>query len=388
DGSYRIAQLPPGDYTLSSGSGEPVSVNVSIGGTTTVNLAGAGAVDLATVQVIGSRVINRVDVRSTESATNIRREEIARMPVDQNLSSVALLAPGVVASGATFGGLTFGGSSVAENVVYINGLNVTDPYRRQGFSTVPFGFYEEFQVKTGGYSAEFGRSTGGVINAVTRSGGNEFHAGAEFTMEPRAWVSEREDHFHKDGSIDERDRTRRGVRRRREGSAVLLRDVRAARQQPQGHRHHRGLVHRQQQRLLGWQAGLADQRQPPAVAAGLLRRGRVGHPQLQVRLGHRHARRGTGGKLRRLRRRQLVADVHRQLHPELRRQGGVRGAQAQFDQGQPAGSLLQHPGSGQYLPRGLRRGDHAGGVCPARQRRQQQVRRARGRAPGLRVDPG
>src|SRR5690606_33585078 len=85
DGSYRIAQLPPGQYTLTTGSGEPISVSVSIGGTTTVNLSGAGAVDLATVQVVGSRVINRVDVRSTESATNIRREEIARMPVDQSL---------------------------------------------------------------------------------------------------------------------------------------------------------------------------------------------------------------------------------------------------------------------------------------------------------------
>ena len=209
DGSYRIGQLPPGQYTLSTGSGEPVTVSVSIGGTTTVNLAGGGAVDLAAVQVIGSRVINQVDVRSTESATNIRREEIARMPVDQSLGSVALLAPGVVSSGATFGGLTFGGSSVAENVVYINGLNVTDPYRRQGYSSVPFGFYEEFQVKTGGYSAEFGRSTGGVINAVTRSGTNEFHAGAEFTMEPNAWASSAKDHFHKDGSIDERDRTSR-----------------------------------------------------------------------------------------------------------------------------------------------------------------------------------
>ncbi|WP_344760371.1 TonB-dependent receptor [Luteimonas lutimaris] len=209
DGSYRIAQLPPGQYTLSTGSGEPLSVGVSIGGTTTVNLSGAGAVDLAAVQVIGSRVINQVDVRSTESATNIRREEIARMPVDQSLGSVALLAPGVVSSGATFGGLTFGGSSVAENVVYIDGMDVTDPYRRQGYSTVPFGFYEEFQVKTGGYSAEFGRSTGGVINAVTRSGTNEFHSGAEFTIEPRAWTSSRKDHFHKDGSIDERDRTSR-----------------------------------------------------------------------------------------------------------------------------------------------------------------------------------
>jgi hypothetical protein len=209
EGTYRVAQLPPGDYTLVAGSGAPISISVSLGGTTTVNLTGGGAVDLDTIQVIGSRIINRVDVRSTETATNITRQELARLPVDQNLTSVALLAPGVVNSGATFGGLTFGGSSVAENAVYINGLNVTDPYLRRGFSSVPFAFYEEFQVKTGGYSAEFGRSTGGVINAITRSGGNEFHGGVEVTMEPSAWAASKEDHFHSDGTLDERDRTSR-----------------------------------------------------------------------------------------------------------------------------------------------------------------------------------
>ena len=186
--------------------------------------------------MVGSRVVNRVDVRSTESATNINREEVSRLPVDQTLASVALLAPGVVPPGATFGGLSFGGSSVAENAVYINGLNVTDPYRRQGFSSVPFAFYEEFQVKTGGYSAEFGRSTGGVINAVTRSGSNEFHAGVELTFEPSDWTS------RAGGPFPQRRHRRRarpheprrqlvlqdqpvGIRPHREGQAVLLRDV-------------------------------------------------------------------------------------------------------------------------------------------------------------------
>jgi hypothetical protein len=215
DGSYRLGQLQVGDYRLQvtrdgQPVGDPITVNVGLGGTTNVDLGAEGGVaNLAAVEVVGSRVVNRVDVYSTESATNIRREELARLPVDQSLASVALLAPGVVSSGATFGGLTFGGSSVAENAVYINGLNVTDPYRRQGFSTVPFAFYEEFQVKTGGYSAEFGRTTGGVINAVTRSGGNEFEAGFELTMEPSAWASSKNDHFHDDGTVDERDRTSR-----------------------------------------------------------------------------------------------------------------------------------------------------------------------------------
>ena len=49
---------------------------------------------------------------------------------------------------------------------------------------VPYAFYEEFQVKTGGYSVEIGRTTGGVINAVTRSGTNEFEFGTEVVWEP------------------------------------------------------------------------------------------------------------------------------------------------------------------------------------------------------------
>ncbi len=215
DGTYRLSQLPVGDYTLSvsrggQGAGQDLTVSVPLGGTATINLNAEGGLrNLDTVHVVGSRVVNRVDVYSTESSFNINREELARLPVDQSLSSVALLAPGVVASGATFGGLTFGGSSVAENVAYINGLNVTDPYRRQGFSSVPFAFYKEVQVKTGGYSAEFGRSTGGVINAVTRSGTNEFHGGVQVTAEPAAWESSRDDHFYRDGSITDLNRTSR-----------------------------------------------------------------------------------------------------------------------------------------------------------------------------------
>lgn len=200
DGAYRLSQLPVGDYTLTvtrggQPVGEPIAVNIGLGGTTNVNLGGDGAlVNLDAVQVVGSRVVNRVDVYSTESATNITREEWARLPVDQSLSSVALLAPGVIGGNSSFGGISFGGSSVAENSVFINGLNVTDFYRRQSFSTAPFAFFQEFQVKTGGYSVEFGRATGGVINAVTRAGGNEFDGGVEITFEPAAWRARADDH--------------------------------------------------------------------------------------------------------------------------------------------------------------------------------------------------
>ena len=210
DGSYRLSQLPVGDYSLQvtragQAVGSPLQVNVPLGGTATINLGGEGGLtNLDTVQVVGSRVINRVDVYSTETATNISREELARVPVDQTLGSVALLAPGVLSGNSSFGGISFGGSSVAENSVFINGLNVTDFYRRQSFSTVPFAFYEEFQVKTGGYSVEFGRSTGGVINAVTRRGSNVFKGGIQTTFEPAAWHAEGDDHYYADGSVNVR----------------------------------------------------------------------------------------------------------------------------------------------------------------------------------------
>jgi hypothetical protein len=200
DGSYRIPFLPVGDYELkTSAGGAPVEVTVTLGNATTVNIGSAGATRLGAVNVTANRVVSAVDVTSTESATNLSRQEIKRLPVDQNVTAVTMLAPGVVKGNAGFGGISFGGSSVAENAFYVNGLNVTDFYNRNGFSQAPFLFYQEFQVKTGGYSVEYGRTTGGVVNAVVRQGSNEFHAGAQYTFEPRAWQSSKRDLYDADG---------------------------------------------------------------------------------------------------------------------------------------------------------------------------------------------
>ena len=161
--------------------------------------------------------------------------------MEKDLLSVALLAPGVV-KGHNFGGgagVSFGGSSVAENTIYINGLNVTDFYNRIGFSSVPYAFYKEFQVKTGGYSVEFGRTTGGVINAVTRSGTNEFEFGSEITWEPDFLQAHKSNQPGILGEYDEYNRTNvRRLRRRtdHQGQAVLLRAVRVPRLQPRQHR--------------------------------------------------------------------------------------------------------------------------------------------------------
>jgi len=219
DGYYRFPYLPVGKYEVNATKdgavlGKLADVTVALGNATTANVT-VGAITLEEIEVLGTRVVTAVDVRSTESATNMTREELERLPVDRTVESVALLAPGLNKGDSSLGsaGLSFGGSSVAENTFYVNGLNITDFYKRIGSSNVPYAFYKEIQVKTGGYSVEFGRTTGGVVNAVTRSGTNEFEFGTEALWEPSFLQSSGDDHFDRSGgtfivsNYDQHDRT-------------------------------------------------------------------------------------------------------------------------------------------------------------------------------------
>lgn len=181
-GNFRFPQLAIGDYELLiSKSGEVLNtrpVRVTIGSTANAQFEIGGGAGVERIAVVGAR-ISAVDLSASDSGLTIGEAEFDRLPVGRDITSIALLAPGTVKGDSRFGNVaSFSGSSVAENVCYINGMNVTDPDKGLGCGSVPFEFYKEFQVKTGGYSAQYGRSTGGVINAVTKSGTNEFEFAA------------------------------------------------------------------------------------------------------------------------------------------------------------------------------------------------------------------
>ncbi|GLX77497.1 Oar protein [Thalassotalea insulae] len=190
DGSYRLAKLPTGSYEVTVSKGDTVlakeTIRVSLGNNTNADFSVESSVEV--ISVTGSRV-SMVDVSSMDSGLTIGEGDIDRMPVARNLTSVALLAPGVVLgdnkfAGAGVGFASFGGSSVSENSCYINGLEVTNTRQGLGCGSVPFEFYNEFQVKTGGYSAKFGRATGGIINSNTKSGTNDWEFAATATFNP------------------------------------------------------------------------------------------------------------------------------------------------------------------------------------------------------------
>jgi hypothetical protein len=193
DGTYRFAQLPPGNYVLEvSQNGQVVAkdeVRVTLGSNARANF------DLLTsgterIEVTGARV-SQIDVSSNDSGLVIGEFELDRIPVARNITAVSLLAPGTVRGDEGFGDVaSFGGASVAENSCYINGLEVTNTRQGLGCGTVPFEFYKEFQVKTGGYSAKYGRTTGGVVNAVTKSGTNEWEFAATLDWRPSSLQEE------------------------------------------------------------------------------------------------------------------------------------------------------------------------------------------------------
>ena len=195
DGSFRAVALPPGSYEVvvnASGFNSLTdTVMVNAGGTSSVSLTLGASADNATqideVIVVGVRqAVSEFDATTTGLVVNV--EELSRnVPIGRDATSLALLAPGVTQSDSAFGNLpSISGASAGENTYYVNGLNITDFVSFLGGSTVPFEFYQTFETKTGGYSAEFGRATGGVLNATTKSGGNEWEFGVTGYWEPES----------------------------------------------------------------------------------------------------------------------------------------------------------------------------------------------------------
>lgn len=186
DGRFQAPFLVPGNYdvraelqgfkvveikgvAVSLGQTSDVAVKMEVGGLT------------ETVEVVGSTVI--VDTSSTTTGAVLTSELLQKVPVGRRFSDTLYLAPGV-SSGGSVGAAnpSISGGSGLDNQYVVDGVNVTNQgYGALGSYSIifgslgnatPFDFIKEVQVKTGGYEAEYGQSTGGVVNVVTKSGSN------------------------------------------------------------------------------------------------------------------------------------------------------------------------------------------------------------------------
>jgi len=180
DGRFRFVSVPPGQYKVTSNISGFGSVqktaNVTLDATATVNIQMPLATKEA-VTVTGEAPL--VDLTSTTTGSNYQAKIIDKLPVGRNYASIVLSQPGVQTdSGETQGrslAISVYGSTSAENLFLIDGVNTTNVIKGFQGKNINTEFIQEVEVKTGGYQAEYGRNTGGVVNVITKSGGNEFH---------------------------------------------------------------------------------------------------------------------------------------------------------------------------------------------------------------------
>jgi hypothetical protein len=175
-GAYRI-ELPPGQYSVRfelSGFARQETPNFEVQLGRIYDLDASLKVGNVTeaVQVTAENA-PLVDTRSTIIAHNVTAEEIDRLPKGRSFQSIALTAPSVN-SGEIEGGFQVNGASGAENAFTVDGVVTNSLINGSSRQNTVFEYIQEVQVKTTGIPAEYGGALGGVISAVTKSGGNIF----------------------------------------------------------------------------------------------------------------------------------------------------------------------------------------------------------------------
>ncbi len=184
-GSYKVNNLPPGTYLVTfyylDATIERSDIIVGIQKTTPVFMKiGAGDGKGEVVRIDGHAPT--IDPTSTQQGITIDKEYLKNIPVPGRTFVGALGA--AAGSQGDIGGVAFSGSTSLENQYYVDGVNTTGLTFGTVGSPVINDFIEEIEIITGGYNAEFGRATGGIVNVVTKSGSNEFKGSIFGYMQP------------------------------------------------------------------------------------------------------------------------------------------------------------------------------------------------------------
>lgn len=181
-GAFRFASLPPNQYELTAKldgfvPARVVDIELALGVQLQIDLVLAPAGLDVTVEVTSRSPL--VAITQSSRATSIRSDQIEKMPHGRDFTSLALQAPGAT-EGRKLGGISIDGSTGAENRIVIDGVETTDTWIGTPGQFLTTDFVSELQVKSSGYSAEYGGSTGGVLNAITKTGSNSWHGDALF----------------------------------------------------------------------------------------------------------------------------------------------------------------------------------------------------------------
>ncbi len=184
EGRFRAVQLQPGNYSVkinAAGFGEYTrdSVVVEVGRVTSLDVDLSVTARTETVEVTSEAPV--INTTQQDFSTNINQTSINELPINgRRASNFVLLTPGVASDG-DFGLISFRGISGLLNNSTVDGGSNNNSFfseeagRTRISSSISQAAVREFQVNTSNYSSEYGRAAGGVVNTVTKSGGNDFH---------------------------------------------------------------------------------------------------------------------------------------------------------------------------------------------------------------------
>jgi hypothetical protein len=196
EGRFKVANLQPGSYTVTVNGGgfaafSADKVTVEVGRETSLDVPLGVQGSTNTVQVTAEAPV--INTTQQDFSSNINQTTINESPINgRRWSNFAILTPGAVPDG-TFGLISFRGISGLLNNNTVDGGDNNQAFfaEERGRTRIPYlisqASVREFQVNTSSYSAEYGRSAGGVTNAVTKSGTNEFHGQGFFYDRNNSW---------------------------------------------------------------------------------------------------------------------------------------------------------------------------------------------------------
>ncbi|WNG15874.1 TonB-dependent receptor domain-containing protein [Cystobacter fuscus] len=212
-GQYRIPQLPPGMYALrfDKEAYKPLSragINLRLDYSVRVNVELLPEAFGEEITVVAQAPT--VDIGSAATGVNVSADFLRNIAVvsptgkgaaSRSFEALAELAPG--ANADTYG-VSIGGATSPENQYIIDGVSVNDPGFGINGAPLSVEFMGEVNVISGGYLPEYGRSTGGVVNAVTKSGSNEFHGSVFGNITPGALASRGTEILQEAGTVSGR----------------------------------------------------------------------------------------------------------------------------------------------------------------------------------------
>src|SRR5689334_21556235 len=188
NGDYIVPFLPAGEYEVTfelqgfqTVKRTNISVQLAETRTLDITLPVAAIAESITVTGRAAEIVPTATI-----ASDFKKESLERLPVGRTLNDAVLLAPAVAGNGPS-GNIMMSGALSFESQYLINGVVVNENLRGQALTLFIEDAVQETKVSTGAISAEYGRFGGGIVNMITKSGGNDFSGSFRTTFNNDAW---------------------------------------------------------------------------------------------------------------------------------------------------------------------------------------------------------